>query len=333
MTSVDPEISVVIPVYNEVRTLAELAGRLTAALDGCGVSFEAIFVDDGSQDGALATLRALNAADRRMTAISLSRNFGKEVAIAAGLDAARGRAVVIMDADLQHPPEVAPLFIEKWREGYKNVYGERKDRSADGRTRKVLTRLFYRILDMLGEVTLPQGWGDFRLLDRQAVEALKAMPERARFTKGLYAWIGFRTIAVPFDMPERSAGASKYDYRKLARFALDGLLSFSSIPLKLWTWMGLAISGFALAMAAYFFIRTVLFGVDVPGYPSLIVSIAFFAGVQLISLGVLGEYVARIFNEVKGRPLYLVAERVGRDESGDAGGDGRIPRAPNLPRS
>lgn len=308
-----PELSIVVPVFNEARNLTPLAARLSPALEVCCASFEVILVDDGSHDETFAALENLHAADPRYKALSLSRNFGKEVAIAAGLDHARGRAAVIMDADLQHPPEVVPLFVAKWREGYKNVYGQRMDRAADPKMRTLLTRAFYDMIDHFGEVSLPQGAGDFRLLDRQAVDALLTMRERARFTKGLYAWIGFKSIGVPFTVEERASGASKFNFNKLVRFALDGLMSFSSIPLKVWTWVGLAISGFALSMAAYYFIRTALFGVDVAGFPSLIVSIAFFAGVQLISLGVLGEYVARIFNEVKGRPLYLVAEKVGMD--------------------
>jgi len=313
-----PEISVVVPVFNEAKNLEALARRLTPSLESCAASFEVIFVDDGSQDETLATLGRLNAADVRLSALSLSRNFGKEVAIAAGLDHARGRAVVIIDADLQHPPEVVPRFVEKWREGYKNVYGQRSDRATDPRLRSILTRIFYDVIDHFGDVALPSGAGDFRLLDRQAVDALLGMRERARFSKGLYAWIGFKSVGVPFTVEARLSGASKFNFAKLLRFALDGLMSFSSLPLKAWTWIGLAISGFALTMAAYFFIRTALFGVDVPGYPSLIVSIAFFAGVQLISLGVLGEYIARIFNEVKGRPLYLVAERIGVEAPRDS---------------
>jgi glycosyltransferase involved in cell wall biosynthesis len=305
-----PDISVVIPVFNERANLRPLAARLVPALEGAGVAFETIFVDDGSQDESLAELRALCAAEPRFRALSLSRNFGKEVAIAAGLDDARGRAVVIMDSDLQHPPEVIPQFVARWREGYKNVYGERADRATDPKMRTVLTDLFYRIIDRFGEVSLPPGAGDFRLLDRQAVDALLSMRERARFNKGLFAWIGFKSIGVPFDVERRASGASKFTLPRLVRFALDGIMSFSSIPLKVWTWVGLAISVFALGMAAYYWARTMLFGVDTPGFPTLVVSIAFFSGVQLISLGVLGEYVALIFNEVKGRPLYLVAERI-----------------------
>jgi glycosyltransferase involved in cell wall biosynthesis len=313
-----PELSIAIPVFNEAANLRSLVARLRPALEKCCASFEVIFVDDGSSDGALEILRDLNAADRRLSALSFSRNFGKEVAIAAALDHARGQAVVIMDSDLQHPPEAIESLVAKWREGYKNVYGQRIDRATDTKMRSFLTRIYYALLDHFGDVSLPHGAGDFRLLDRQAVDALLKMREHARFSKGLYAWIGFKSVGVPFVVEQRGAGNSKFSYGKLFRFALDGLMSFSSIPLKLWTFVGIAISGFALTMAAYYFIRTVLFGVDVPGFPSLMVSIAFFSGVQLLSLGVLGEYIGRIFNEVKDRPLYLIAERVGVDEHPEA---------------
>jgi glycosyltransferase involved in cell wall biosynthesis len=321
-----PGISLVIPIFNEAQNLRPLAVRIAAALDACDVSYEAVFVDDGSGDESLDILRDLCAEEPRFRALSLSRNFGKEVAIAAGLDEARGRAVVIMDADLQHPPEVIGQFIEKWREGYKNVYGQRIDRATDSKLRVALTRIFYRLLENFGDVRLPPGAGDFRLLDRQAVDALLTMRERARFNKGLFAWIGFRSIGVPFEVEERAGGKSKFNFTRLARFALDGLMSFSSIPLKVWTYVGLTISAFALAMAGYYWTRTMLFGVDTPGFPTLVVSIAFFSGVQLISLGVLGEYVARIFNEVKGRPLYLVAERLGEKEETNAKACDRPPK-------
>jgi len=306
-----PLLSVVAPLYNEERNLRPLVARLLPVLEGIGMPFEALFVDDGSTDGTLETLRELCAADARLTAISFSRNFGKEIAIAAGLDYARGAAVVVMDSDLQHPPEIIPRFVEKWREGYENVYGERADRASDPRLRAALTRLFYTLIDHIGDVTLPSGAGDFRLLDRKAVDALGAMRERARFNKGLFAWIGFKTIGVPFVVEQRAHGASTFNFARLVRFALDGVMSFSSIPLRMWTFFGLLISGCALAMAAWFFFKTMILGVDTPGFATLIVSIAFFSGVQLLSLGVIGEYIARIFSEVKGRPLYLVAERIG----------------------
>jgi len=317
-----PLLSVVAPLYNEERNLRPLVARLLPVLEGIGLPFEALFVDDGSTDGTLELLRELCAADPRLTAVSFSRNFGKEIAIAAGLDYARGAAVVVMDSDLQHPPEIIPHFVEKWRAGYENVYGERADRAADPRLRATLTRLFYTLIDHIGDVELPAGAGDFRLLDRKAVDALRAMRERARFNKGLFAWIGFKTIGVPFVVEQRAHGASTFNFARLARFALDGVMSFSSIPLRMWAFFGLLISGCALAMAAWFFFKTMILGVDTPGFATLIVSIAFFSGVQLISLGVIGEYIARIFSEVKGRPLYLVAERIG-----DLGQDGRPRRA------
>lgn len=309
-----PEISVAIPVYNEAQNLRPLVARLTPALEQAARSFEVVFVDDGSTDSTLEELRALNAADPRFKAVSFSRNFGKEIAIAAALDHARGAAVVLMDADLQHPPEVVPEFIAKWREGYRNVYGVRRDRAGDPAVRSLFTHMFYGLFDRFAETSLPRGAGDFRLLDRQAIDALSRMRERARFSKGLFAWIGFKSIGVPFDVEERAAGRSKFSYGKLIRFALDGLMSFSSAPLKIWAYVGMVISAFALAMAGYYFWRTIIYGVDVPGYASLIVSIAFFGGIQLFSLGVLGEYIALIFAEVKGRPLYLVAERLGVED-------------------
>jgi len=312
----EPELSVVVPVFNEAGNVGPLLARLKPVLESCCESFEVIFVDDGSSDATLETVKAENARDARVRAVSFSRNFGKEIAIAAGLDHAAGKAVVIMDADLQHPPETIPAFVAKWREGFQNVYGQRTHRITDSALRRVLTQRFYRMFKAFGETQLPEGAGDFRLLDRRAVQALLTMRERARFSKGLYAWVGFRSVGVPFEVAERMHGESKYSYRKLTRFALDGLMSFSTLPLKVWTYVGLFISGFAFATALYFIVRTMLSGVDVPGYASLIVSVMFFAGVQLLSLGVLGEYIGRIFAEVKRRPLYIVAERVGALDSG-----------------
>ncbi|MGB8278579.1 MAG: glycosyltransferase family 2 protein [Methylovirgula sp.] len=306
-----PELSVVIPVFNEAQSLGLLLGRLTPVLERCVASYEILFVDDGSTDGSFAAMREAHGADERVRAIALSRNFSKEVAIAAGLDFASGAAVVIMDADLQHPPEMIETFVARWHEGYKNVYGQRCDRTADGPLRRLLTQRFYRLFRAFGETSLPEGAGDFRLFDRQAVSALRSMREKARFSKGLYAWIGFKSIGVPFEAAARAQGSSKFSYRKLTRFALDGLMSFSTLPLMVWTYVGTSISVISLATAIYFVIRTAVFGVDVPGFTSLIVSITFLAGIQLLSLGVLGEYIGRIFAEVKGRPLYVIADALG----------------------
>lgn len=306
------ELSLIIPVLNEAENIEPLLGRLVPILRRCVTSYEIVFVDDGSTDSTLAAIERAHRVDPAVGALSLSRNFGKEVAIAAGLDHAGGAASIIIDADLQHPPELIETFVARWREGYKNVYGQRVDRSEDSPLRRALTQRFYKLFGSVGETQLPEGAGDFRLLDAQAVDALRGLRERARFNKGLYAWIGFKSIGVPFAVETRAHGQSKFSYRKLTRFALDGLMSFSTMPLMVWTYVGTTISGIALATAIYFVADTLISGNDVPGFASLIVSITFLAGIQLLSLGILGEYIGRIFAEVKGRPLYLVQGQIGR---------------------
>jgi polyisoprenyl-phosphate glycosyltransferase len=306
-----PELSVVVPVFNEEQNIPVIAERLGAVLRGIVASYEILFVDDGSMDGTMAAIRVLSLKDTAIRAVSFSRNFGKEVAIAAGLDNARGAAVVLIDADLQHPPETIGAFVAKWREGYDMVYGQRVDRSTDGRTYSRFAQRFYTMFERFGEMQLPQGAGDFRLISRRVVDALKDMPERARFSKGLYAWVGFRHIGVPYQVAPRLHGSTKWNYGKLFRFAFDGLTSFSTAPLKLATYCGVTISGLAFLYALVTIVRTLIFGADVPGFPSLMVSVMFFSGIQLIFLGIIGEYIGRIFAEVKERPLYLVAEEVG----------------------
>jgi polyisoprenyl-phosphate glycosyltransferase len=306
-----PKLSVVIPVHNESANIAPLCERLLPVLERIDPAWEAIFVDDGSRDETWSLVKDLSRREPRIGAVSFSRNFGKEIAIAAGLDHARGDAVVIMDADLQHPPEMIEAFVERWKQGYDMVYGQRTDRSDETRTRRGFAHLFYRWFSQFGEVRLPEGAGDFRLIDRKGVEVLKTLGEKARFSKGLYAWIGFKGTGVPFVVEERRFGATKWSFRKLVRFAFDGIAAFSTVPLRIWTYLGFVISFLSIATAIFFFIRTMLFGTDLPGFPSLIVSIMFFSGIQLMSLGVIGEYVGRIFAEVKRRPLYVVAERIG----------------------
>ncbi len=306
-----PEFSVIIPVYNEAENLAPMLDRLKPVLARVAVSFEIIFVDDGSSDDTLARLRQHHAGDSRVIAVSFSRNFGKEIAISAGLDHAAGRAVVIMDADLQHPPEVIEIFAAKWREGFQNVYGVRADRAGEGYIRRKSAEKFYALFDAFGETKLPAGAGDFRLLDRQAVDAMRLLGERARFSKGLYAWIGFRSIGVRVEVGERAHGDSKFSYRKLTKFALDGLMSFSTLPLKVWIYLGTIVSMFSIITAAYYAVRTLIWGIDVPGFATLAVSVMFLSGMQLMSLGILGEYIGRIFAEVKRRPLYIIGERIG----------------------
>ena len=323
------ELSVVVPAHNESKNVEALVERLVPVLEQCVASFEIIFVDDGSTDDTLERLRAANRADPRVRVLSLSRNFGKEIAIAAGLDHAAGRAAVIMDADLQHPPELIETFVARWREGYKNVFAQQIDRARYSPMRRFLTRWFYQIFGSVGEMRLQTGAGDFRLLDRQAVSALQKLGEHARFSKGLYAWIGFKATGVPFDPAPRLHGETKFSYRRLTHLALDGLMSFSTLPLRVWTYVGLATSTLALTLATFYLVRTILFGVVVPGYASLIVSITFFSGIQLLSLGIIGEYIGRIFAEVKRRPLYLIEERVGFEgfEAAGANPSARLPSA------
>jgi polyisoprenyl-phosphate glycosyltransferase len=304
-------ISIVIPVLNEAGNLDALIARVSSVLGQFPERWEIVFVDDGSTDGTLAKLREHHARDARITAISFSRNFGKELAIAAGLSYVRGDAAIIMDADLQHPPEVALKFVEKWHEGFDIVYGDRLDRHTEGMFRKLYANLFYRLFNFLSRSDIPSGAGDFRLLDRKAIDAMNRIKETSRFNKGLYSWIGFKSVGIPYQVADRAGGVTKWSFRKLIRFALDGLTSFSTLPLRVWSLLGLAISLMAIAYATVILVRTLVYGADTPGFPSIIVSVMLLAGVQLISLGVLGEYLGRVYEEVKARPLFLVAEEVG----------------------
>ena len=310
-------LSVVVPVLNEERGVDPLLARLLPVLDAIrrdaiGLDFEIVFIDDGSRDATLEILRRIHNRDPRIKVVSLSRNFGKEVAVAAGLKYARGDAVVLMDADLQHPPELISDFVRCWREGYDDVYGQRLDRDTDSPARRLLSRWFYRLFRTVSGTSLPEGAGDFRLLSRRAVDALNRIGERTRFNKGLYTWIGYRAIGIPFTVAHRQdGGGSRWNVRKLWRFAIDGVASFSTVPLRIWSYLGLALSIFAIAYAVIFMVKTLVYGTDLPGFPSLIVSIMMLSGVQLMSLGVMGEYLGRMYEEVKARPLFLVAEEIG----------------------
>ena len=307
-----PELSVIVPMHNEAANLVPLLDRLIPVLEAIDPRFEILFVDDGSRDDSFELVRQLYAKEPRLRAIALSRNFGKEVALAAGLAHARGRAVVLMDGDRQHPPELINAFVAKWREGFHMVYGVRRDRETDSALRRWFSDGFYHLFAALSPTQLPRGAGDFRLLDRKAVDALNLIRERTRFTKGLYSWIGFKAVGVEFDVEERAdGGGSRWNARRLFSFALDGITAFSTLPLRVWSYVGVVISAFALLLALYFIAETLIWGIAVPGFPSLIVSVMFFAGVQLITLGVLGEYIGRIFVEVKQRPLFLVSDEIG----------------------
>jgi glycosyltransferase involved in cell wall biosynthesis len=306
-------LSVVIPMHNEDENVEPLLGRLLPVLERIGMGSEVICVDDGSEDGTFARLQLYRAGAPEVKILRLSRNFGKEVAIAAGLAHASGDAVVLMDADLQHPPDMIETFVEHWRKGYDVVYGVRRLWAGRSRRRRLASRIFYRLFSFLAKTELPRGAGDFRLLDRRVVNAFNACTERSRFNNGLYAWLGFRHIGIPFDVKERANGRSGWSNFALWHFALDAITSFSILPLRVWSYLGVLISALALSYGAFIVLRTLILGRDVPGYASLIVAITFFSGIQLISLGVIGEYLGRVFVEVKRRPLYVVAEAEGFD--------------------
>jgi polyisoprenyl-phosphate glycosyltransferase len=311
-------LSILIPVHNESGNIPALLARMKKALAAIDMESEIVFVDDGSRDHSWKVIKEIAASEPMIRGVSFSRNFGKEIAIAAGLDMVRGDAVVMIDGDLQQPPELIPDMVSAWRRGAMTVYGERIDRHSDGPVRRVVTNQFYKIFSAITDTKLAERAGDFRLMDRKVVDALRRLPEKARFNKGLYAWVGFSSEAIPYDHVDRHAGDSQWGFVKLFRFALDGITAFSTTPLRLATYVGISVSALALLYAVYLFVRTALYGPDVPGYPSLIVSILFFAGVQLISLGVIGEYIGRIYNEVKNRPLYVIAETIGAEEAASA---------------
>jgi glycosyltransferase involved in cell wall biosynthesis len=314
------QLSVIVPVKDEEQAIAPFVARVAPILerlfpDAAPDGWEVLFVDDGSSDATLAAIHAAHGRDPRIRALSLSRNFGKEAALSAGLDHARGAAVVPIDVDLQDPPELIEEMLAKWREGYEVVYGVRRNRRTDSLPKRLTADLYYRAHNYLSSDKIPEHAGDFRLLDRAVVDVIRRMPERNRFMKGLFAWSGFRQAAVEYDRVPRAVGETKFRYWKLWTLALDGLTSASTMPLRIWSYIGVVIAFFSLVYAAIVVLRTVVFGIDVPGYPSLMVAVLFFGGLQLISLGVMGEYVGRILVETKQRPLYVVRTTIGVDDT------------------
>jgi glycosyltransferase involved in cell wall biosynthesis len=305
-----PTLTVVVPVYNEAESLPALRAALERVLTKLRVPYEIVLVDDGSSDDTWKVLKTWHKSDERVRAFRFARNFGKEAALSAGLFNSRGDAVVLMDSDLQHPPEIIPRFIEKWREGYDMVYAMRTSREGDSAIRRGATGAFYRLFAKIADVDLPPGAGDFRLLDRKVVDILNRMPERLRFMKGLYAWAGCHHVGVPYNPPPRRHGRSAMSMRRLTGFGLDGIVAFSRLPLAISGWIGAAIALVALIYGAFLALRTLIVGIDVPGYASIMVGIMLLGGVQLLALGVLGAYVGRIYEEIKQRPLYIVSERL-----------------------
>ena len=311
---ISPMFSIVLPVFNEEQILPALYMRLSGVMQELGETYELVFVNDGSRDDSFAFLKSLSAADPAVKIVSLSRNFGHQTAITCGLDHAGGEAVVIMDADLQDPPEVIARFVEKWREGYDVVYAVREKRQGENFFKRGTAALFYRLLRALTHVDIPLDTGDFRLLSRRAVNALQLARERSRFVRGLVIWVGYRQTGVRFTREERGAGETKYTFRKMLKFAFDGITAFSSVPLQAATYLGLVISGLSFLYIVYAVVAKLFTGHTVPGWTSIMVAVLFLGGVQLLALGVIGEYVGRVYEEVKRRPLYLVDERVGFED-------------------
>jgi dolichol-phosphate mannosyltransferase len=307
----NPILSVVIPAFNEENCLEELRSQLVPVLEATGLEFEILFIDDGSADSTFEMVQAFHATDARIGGVRFSRNFGHQAALSAGLALARGQAVVTMDADLQHPPELIPALLEKWREGNEVVYTIRQDTADSTQGKDLSSGIFYRLINFLSPIPIVPGAADFRLLDRKAVDALNSMPEKARFFRGLVPWIGFRQTSVRFKAPERFAGKTKYSLRKMSRLALHGILSLSAMPLRMATLVG----AFVVLVGALYGIYVVWTWMTNPeaekGWASIQLLLLFLGGTTIFFMGVIGEYLARVFEEVKGRPLYIVSERVG----------------------
>jgi len=303
-----PLHSVVVPVCNEQDSLEPFLARLEPVLNSLGGNYQIIFVDDGSSDQTVARIIEHRLRNPRISLVVLSRNFGKEVALSAGLDHAQGAAVIPIDVDLQDPPELILEMHKKWQDGYDVVFARRSSRKSDQFSKRVTARLFYRLHNLIADVGIPDDTGDFRLLDRRVVEALKALPEKTRFMKGLFAWVGFKQIGIDYPRPARASGETKWRFGKLWKLALDGITTSSTLPLRIWTYFGLLIAILVFTYAAWLVLHTIIAGADVPGYASLMVAVLFLGAVNIIATGFLGEYVGRIYTETRLRPLYLVRE-------------------------
>ena len=302
----DPLLSLVVPVFNEEESIGIFLDTVAPLMERDGFRFEIVFVNDGSRDNTLGQLLDRSATDRRLKIVNLSRNFGKEAALTAGIDHAKGDVIVPMDIDLQDPPELIEPFMARWREGYDIVYGVRTLRTSDTTAKRVSASWFYRVFNSMSPVRIPENVGDFRLVDRRAIDVLRQLPERNRFMKGLFAWVGFNAIGVPYERPQRAAGASKFNLWRLWNFALDGVVSFSTAPLRAWFYVGVVIAAVAILYALFIVTRVLIFGIDTPGYASLLIVVLLMGAIQLLSLGIIGEYLGRLFLEVKSRPIYVI---------------------------
>jgi len=301
-----PVISLICPCYNEEDVVEKFFDEVAIILEDIGRAYEVVFVNDGSRDKTLEKLLALQKKHENIRIINLSRNFGKESALTAGLDVSKGEAVIPIDVDLQHPPELIKEFIQKWDEGFDVVLAKRKNRTTESMPKKVSATLFYKFQQKISQIDIPENVGDYRLMSRKVVEAIKQLPENQRFMKGLFAWVGFKATTIEYEVANRYAGVTTFNGWKLWNFALDGITSFSTVPLRIWSYIGIAISILAFIYGSSIVIKTVILGVDVPGYASMMTSILFLGGIQLIGIGVLGEYIGRIYMESKRRPSYII---------------------------
>ena len=313
--TVTPTLSLVVPAYNEEKNIPAFLAAIVPVLEGIGETFEIIFVDDGSKDGTFGMLAAASSQDSRVKVVGLARNFGKDVALSAGLAHATGKAAIPIDCDLQHPPELIPQFVAKWREGFDMVIGVRNKRDEEGFIRRSMSRAYYRVMKSMTHVEIPPNAGDFRLIDRKILDVIAKMPERHRFMKGIFAWPGFKVAPIEFQANTRANNTrTTWSFFRLWRFALDGLFSFTTAPLKIWTYVGLLSAGGAFIYLIITLIEKIFYGISAPGYASLLIVLLFFNGLLMISNGIQGEYIARIFEEVKGRPLYVVGQTVGFEQ-------------------
>ena len=302
----NPTISIIAPCYNEEETIEQFLRRVEEILTQINEPYEIVFINDGSRDNTLNVLLNAKQNFKNIRIINFSRNFGKEAALTAGLDKARGEAAIPIDVDLQDPPELIKELVARWREGYDVVLAKRADRTSDSFAKRVSADLFYKLNGKISNVDIPNNVGDFRLMSKRVVEALKQLPENQRFMKGLFAWVGFKTVAIEYVREKREAGQSSFNGWKLWNFALDGITSFSTLPLRIWLYIGALVSFLSFLYGSFIILKTLIFGVDLPGYASLAVIMLFLGGIQLIGIGILGEYIGRIYSESKRRPSYII---------------------------
>jgi len=306
--------SIVVPVFNEGEVLNEFYRRLTIVMDELKENYEIIFVNDGSTDNSLEIMKKLHSDDERIKIIDFSRNFGHQMAITAGIDYGSGKAIVTIDADLQDPPEIIPELIKKWKEGYDVVYGVRKKRKGESFFKKATALIFYRLLNRMTDINIPLDAGDFRLMDKKVANNLKKIREKNRYIRGLTSWIGFKQISVLYEREKRLAGHTKYPFKKMLKFAFDAIFSFTNFPLKIATYFGFLVAGLSFLYLIYVLYIKIFTNITIPGWSSLIVAVLFLGGVELVCIGIIGEYIGRIGEEVKKRPLYVIKEVIDEDE-------------------